>query len=196
MEEDLCVLPHLLVHGCRPTREQPLRIQLILTHVHESAMLPQAGMSRSPCSPPSPCHISCVTPMSSVHQYIDGEPQNCRTKGRAASPPSTSMSPCSIASREIRSNALIPYRQQGGGGVKICHRLSDVGDTLASGCVVDSANWKGDVCCSTAGPSCWASVPATTRRIKSPTIMPRIPLWGFCNAVIRPILTSWRISGM
>ena len=50
------------------------------------------------------------------------------------------------------------------------------------------------MCCSTAGPTCCARVRATTPRMKSPTTMPRTPPCGFCNAVILPILTAWRIS--
>ena len=70
-----------------------------------------AQIIASPCSPPSPCLMVCTLPAESSHKYWDGAP-NIETNGKAWLPPSTSASACNMASREIKSYALMPSIDQ------------------------------------------------------------------------------------
>ena len=60
-----------VIHEC----EQALCIQKILTRVHKGAMLAACVKRKHEevtLLPTLTLQISCVTPMSSVHQHIDG----------------------------------------------------------------------------------------------------------------------------
>ena len=43
----------------------------------------RASIKASPCSPPSPWCTSCTMPSSSCQRYVETDPQNCLTNGKA-----------------------------------------------------------------------------------------------------------------
>ena len=141
------------------------------------------------CSPPSPCGIECVTPDSSSHKYSEGEPQNVRTKGRLALPPSTRLNPLNIALREMRSYAPTPSIEVTAVRGFTSHNPWRTWAMHSHPAQVDSAYWCGDVAVLTPGPSCWAMVRATKRLNTSRDTIPRTPPSGLVRTVIRPHLT-------
>ena len=63
---------------CRPnkrTRAPPRPISLAWLPTLRTVTVRWGRRGGPPCSPPSPCGMLCVTPISSSHRYVDGLPQ-------------------------------------------------------------------------------------------------------------------------
>ena len=71
-------VPHQLLLGRSPCECRPSTGTQTLPRPISLAWQP----TLRPCSPPSPCGMVCVTPISSSHKHVDGLPWNHLTKGR------------------------------------------------------------------------------------------------------------------
>ena len=92
-----------------------------------------SGMRGSPCSPPSPCEMYWVMPISSSHKFVDGLPQKHLTKGRIWSPPSIRRRPSNIAFRENKIVRPDPVdRHNCHFWIQICQGLQYVSNALTS----------------------------------------------------------------
>ena len=156
-------------------------------------MANKAGINGSPCSPPSPCWISWTVPSSSSHKCVDLSVKleekwnefltlihavHCCHHG----PPG----------HQIESSNTIDG-EHCAIWVPVCHHLHHVCDALApcSGreCVLGGLGGTSNLV------MYWfARVFATNLLMTSPTTIPRIPPFAFCNAVIWPILKAETIS--
>lgn len=59
---------------------------------------------------------------------------------------------------------------------------------------VDKANWWGQQALWIGSAKCWARLRETTRRSKSPTMIPRTRPFGFCKATTRPRPMAWEMG--
>ena len=59
---------------------------------------------------------------------------------------------------------------------------------------VDKANWWGQQAPWIGSAKCWARLRETTRRSKSPTMIPRTRPFGFCKATTRPRPRAWEMG--
>ena len=89
------------------------------------------GIMGSPCSPPSPCALSCTIAASSSQMWCDGLPQNWRAKGNAEGHKLANLQHCSARNQIEGTNPV--YGQNCGIGVQNTQRLESVRDTLTSG---------------------------------------------------------------
>ena len=157
--------------------------------------LKSAGMSASPCSPPS-----LVIFVDNAHVILpEVSGRNCRTKGNASWPPSTD-NPRIMDSRDTRSKTPIPSMDN-----TVLLGLASVSDWRmwpkhSHPARVVNACWNGAVARSIAGPNCCAMVHATNRLMMSPALMPphghrRSPkilmllgwLWSSCDHLLSEV---------